>query len=158
MYQIFVLAKTKATKKVYQELLPHVQKPLLKRLSDKVEKSRELAALIIKEFVTQVDDITLSLPYLIPVLVDRLNADDLEGLDSLPEFMKPRPEQRALVHSHLHEPSEEIRMLLAEIYTLIVNSTDWICLRPYIDQLVAIARAVCMDPSGIVIQEGTLGI
>lgn len=120
-------------------------------MADKVEKSRELAALIIKEFVTQVDDITLSLPYIIPVLVDRLNADDLEGLDSLPDFMKPRPEQRALVHTNLNEPSEEIRMLLAEIYTLLVNSTDWICLRPYIDQLVAIARAVCMDPSGIVI-------
>jgi hypothetical protein len=47
--------------------------------------------------------------------------------------MKPRPEQRALVHTNLNEPSEEIRMLLAEIYTLLVNSTDWICLRPYID-------------------------
>lgn len=52
MYEIFVLAKTKASKKVYQELLPNIQKPLLKRLADKVEKSRELAALIIKEFVT----------------------------------------------------------------------------------------------------------
>lgn len=92
LYEIFVLAKTKASKKVYQELLPNIQKLLLKRLSDKVEKSRELSALIIKEFVTQVDDITLSLPYLIPVIVDRLNADDLEGVDSLPDFMKPRPE------------------------------------------------------------------
>ena len=92
LYEIFVLAKTKASKKVYQELLPNIQKLLLKRLSDKVEKSRELSALIIKEFVTQVDDITLSLPYLIPVIVDRLNADDLEGVDCLPDFMKPRPE------------------------------------------------------------------
>ena len=49
MYQVLVLAKEKATKQVYQELLSHVQKPLLKRLSDKVEKNRELAALIIKE-------------------------------------------------------------------------------------------------------------
>jgi hypothetical protein len=57
-----------------------------------MEKSRELTALILKEFVTQVDDITLTLPYLIPVLVDRFNADDLEGVDTLPDFMKPRPE------------------------------------------------------------------
>jgi hypothetical protein len=61
-------------------------------LSDKVEKNRELAALIIKEFFTRVDDLTLSIPYLIPVIMDRLNADDLEGVDSLPEVMKPRPE------------------------------------------------------------------
>ena len=131
---------------------------LLKRLSDKVEKSRELSALIIKEFVTQVDDITLSLPYLIPVIVDRLNADDLEGVDSLPDFMKPRPEQRALVLAHINEPSEEIRVLLAEIMTLVVSSTDWPCLRPYVDQLVNIFRALCMDPSGQVIIEGTLGM
>ena len=50
------------------------------------------------------------------MLVDRLNADDLEGLDPLPDFMKPRPEQRALVHTNMYEPSEEIRMLPAEIY------------------------------------------
>ncbi|MFM7858471.1 MAG: hypothetical protein ACKO96_42755 [Flammeovirgaceae bacterium] len=61
-------------------------------MSDKVEKNRELAALIIKEFFTRVDDLTLSIPYLIPVIMDRLNADDLEGVDSLPEVMKPRPE------------------------------------------------------------------
>jgi hypothetical protein len=61
-------------------------------LSDKVEKNRELASLIIKEFFTRVDDLTLSIPYLIPVIMDRLNADDLEGVDSLPEVMKPRPE------------------------------------------------------------------
>jgi hypothetical protein len=65
---------------------------LFKRLSDKVEKNRELAALIIKELFTQVDDLTLSIPYLIPVIMDRLNADDLEGVDSLPEVMKPKPE------------------------------------------------------------------
>ncbi len=48
--------------------------------------------MIIKEFFTRVDDLTLSIPYLIPVIMDRLNADDLEGVDSLPEVMKPRPE------------------------------------------------------------------
>ena len=92
LYEIFVLASNKATKKVYQEILPQIQKLLLKRLSDKVEKNRELAALIIKEFFTRVDDLTLSIPYLIPVIIDRLNADDLEGVDSLPEQMKPRAE------------------------------------------------------------------
>lgn len=58
---------------------------LFKRLSDKIEKNRELSALIIKEFFQRVDDLTLSIPYLVPVVVDRLNADDLEGVDSLPE-------------------------------------------------------------------------
>ena len=42
--------------------------------------------------------------------------------------------------------------------TLVVSSTDWVCLRPYVDQLVSIFRALCMDPAGIVIIEGTLGM
>jgi hypothetical protein len=41
--------------------------------------------IIIKEFFTRVDDLTLSIPYLMPIIIDRLNADDLEGIDSLPE-------------------------------------------------------------------------
>jgi hypothetical protein len=35
-YEIFVLAKTRATKKVYQEVLPQIQKPMFKRLADPV--------------------------------------------------------------------------------------------------------------------------
>jgi len=95
-YEIFVLAKSRATKKVYQEILPQIQKPLFKRLADSVQKNRELAATIIKEFYLTCDDLTLSIPYLMPVMMDRLNADDLEGLDTLPEIMRPKPEQRAL--------------------------------------------------------------
>lgn len=158
LYEIFVLAKDKATKKVYQEVLSQIQKVLFKRLSDKNEKCRELAALLVKEFFTRVDDLTLSIPYLIPVIVDRLNADDLEGVDYIPDVMKPSPEQRALVLKETPEDSEEIRVILAEVMTLVVSSTDWVCLRPYIDQLSNIFRALCMDPSGLVIMEGTVGM
>jgi len=157
-YEIFVLAEDRANKKVYQEILPQIQKLLFKRLSDKVMKNRELAALIIKEFFSTVDDLTLSIPYLIPVIVDRTNADDLEGLDTLPDQMRPKPEQRAMQITNLPEDSEEIRVILAEIMTLVVSATDWVCLRPYVDPLVAIFRALCMDPAGIVIIEGTMGM
>ena len=66
-----------------------IQKQLFKRLSDKVEKCRELAALLIKEFFTRSDDITMSIPYIMPILVERLNADNLEGTDGLADTMKP---------------------------------------------------------------------
>ena len=89
LYQIFVLARNKAPPKIYQELLPEIQKHLFKALTDKIEKNRELAALIIKEFYRKCDDLTLSIPYLLPVLIERLNADDLEGVDFLDEKMKP---------------------------------------------------------------------
>ena len=66
-----------------------IQKQLFKRLSDPVEKVRELAGLIIKEFFARCDDLTISIPYLMPILTARLNAEDLEGIESLPEQMKP---------------------------------------------------------------------
>ena len=85
LYEIFVLAKVKAPSKIYQEILPEIQKKLFKRLTDKIEKNRELAALIIKEFFDQCEDVTLSIPYLFPIMIERLNADDLEGVDFLEE-------------------------------------------------------------------------
>ena len=45
--------------------------------------------MLVKEFFSKADDLSLSIPYLIPVLIARLNADDLEGLDTLPEKMRP---------------------------------------------------------------------
>ena len=89
MYEIFVLAKNKAPNNIYQELLPEIQKHLFKRLFDPIEKCRELTALIIKEFFTKCDDLTMSIPYLLPIINERLNAEDLEGVDYLPDKMKP---------------------------------------------------------------------
>lgn len=84
-----MLAKSKPTNGVYGEILPSIQKLLFKRFSDPIEKNRELACLIVKEFYSKVDDLTLSMPYLMPVLVQRLNAEDLEGIDFLPDEQRP---------------------------------------------------------------------
>jgi hypothetical protein len=99
--------------------------------------------------------VTLCIPYLLPVLKERLNADDIEGLDSLPTEMRPTQEQKALVMVDPPETSEEVRVVIAEIMTLILTSTPWDCMRGYIDILVDICRTLCMDPSGVVIMEGT---
>lgn len=113
-----------------------------------------MAALIIKEFFTRVDDLTLSIPYLMPVLVDRLNAEDLEGVESLPDNEKPSVTQKPLTMIDPPEDSEEVRLVIAEIMTILVSSTVFECLRPYVDQIVNILRALCMDPAGQVIVEG----
>jgi ABC-type histidine transport system ATPase subunit len=54
----------------------------------------------------------------------------------------------------INEPSEEVRVILAEIVTILVSSTVFDCLRAYIDQFVSIIRALCMDPYSLVILEG----
>jgi len=48
----------------------------------------------------------------------------------------------------LVETSEEVRLVLAEIVTVIVRQTVFDCLRAYIDAFVNIIRALCMDPYG----------
>ena len=123
-------------------------------MSDKIEKNRELACLLIKEFFSQVDDLTLSIPYLFPVIVNRLNAEDIEGIDSLPEEMRPSASQKANVMIDPPEDSEVVRVLIAEIMSIIVSSTIFDCLRPYVDNITNILRALCMDPAGLVIIEG----
>lgn len=52
------------------------------------------------------------------------------------------------------ENSEEVRVVLAEIVTVMVSNTVFDCLRAYIDPIVNIIRALCMDPFGDVIIEG----
>lgn len=56
--------------------------------------------------------------------------------------------------TELIETSEEVRLVLAEIVTVIVSQTVFDCLRAYIDTIVNIIRALCMDPYGAVITEG----
>jgi hypothetical protein len=158
LYQIFVLSKNCPPNKVYQELLPEVQKVFFKRLTDSMEKNRELAALLIKEFFSKCDDLSLSIPYLFPIIIERLNAEDLEGTDYLDEKMKPIPNQKAQVVIDPPEKSETVRQCLAEIMTIIVSSTLFECLRPYVHNIVNICRALCMDPYGEVIMEGTVAL
>jgi hypothetical protein len=62
-----------------------------------MEKNRELAALIIKEFFSRSEDLTMSIPYLMPILIERLNAEDIEGVEAIPEQMKPAAIQKPQV-------------------------------------------------------------
>lgn len=56
------------------------------------------------------------------------------------------------------ENSEEVRVILAEIVTIIISSTVFECIRAYVDQIVNILRSLCMDPYGEVIIEGCKGM
>lgn len=153
LYKMFVTQETKIEKRVMQHILMDVQKPLLKRFSDPVEKCRELAILIIKKFFEECDDLTVTFPYIFPVLVEKLGAVDLEGTDNLPDVMKPPPSQKPKIIISPPETSEEIRLMIAEVVTLMINSTIADCFRAYIDDLVNILCTLIMDPYGEVVRE-----
>ena len=56
------------------------------------------------------------------------------------------------------ENSETVRLVIAEIVTIMVSSTVFDCMRPYTQEIVNILRALCMDPAGQVIIEGCQGM
>lgn len=106
---------------VLQEVFSALIKPLLKCLSDPMERCRETAILVITEFIRCVPKPEDSLPYLMPCLTQRLG--DTEIL----------------------EPAEELRLLTVEMLTLIVE----VCgkhLAPYLNEMFTILQRTIVDP------------
>ena len=56
------------------------------------------------------------------------------------------------------ESSEEVRVLLAELVTIMIKSTIADCFRAYLDDLLNILRMLAMDPFGDVVREACNGI
>jgi hypothetical protein len=101
----------------------HLSRSIFQKTLRQDLENRELAALFIKEFFTKVDDLTLRIPYLLPALIDLLNAEDLKEIVSLPEAMKLLSGQKANVMKDPPEPCVEVRATISEIVT-IISSTD----------------------------------
>lgn len=104
-----------------QLIFSEVAKPLLKIFSDPVEKCRELSIDIIREYMKNVDKPDESLPYVIPVLVQRLGQQEII------------------------EPSEEIRLMLIEFLSEILENSGK-KLSVYLDDLVRILQRTIPDP------------
>jgi hypothetical protein len=71
--------------------------------------------------LSRCEDFSTHLPYIIAVLVERMNCDDLEGIQNLPEVMRPVPTQKPHVHVKLHEPVEEVTRIIL-IFDLVDKS------------------------------------
>lgn len=87
------------------------------------------------------------LAYIFPVMVDRLDAYDIDGIDNLPEVMRPNPSQRPQIVKNPKEMSEEIRILLAKFITELVIKASPKSFVPYIQELTSVVRILCMDPN-----------
>lgn len=102
-------------------VLNEILKPLLKEFSDPVEKCRELSVEIIREFLRRVSGVDDYLPFIIPILVQRLGQ---------PEII---------------EPSEELRLLLVEFLKEILEQSGK-KLAVYLDDLIRILQKTIIDP------------
>ncbi|AWP18929.1 putative HEAT repeat-containing protein 2 [Scophthalmus maximus] len=106
---------------VLQEVFSALLKPLLKCLSDPIERCRETAIAVIAEFIRCVPKPEESLPYLMPCLAQRLG------------------------ESEILEPAEELRLSAVEMLTLTVE----VCgkhLAPYVNEMINILQRTIVDP------------
>ena len=126
--------------------LDELLKPLLKRLVDKSEKCRELSILILQSLVEQSTDISHALPYIIHVVVQRLGAEDIDGVAHLPEVMRPEPEQKPTEFLNPIETSEEVRLQLGKLVAATLARCSTMQVLSYVDEATGLLRAMCMDP------------
>lgn len=106
---------------VLQEVLAVLLKPLLKCLSDPMERCRETAINIITEFIRCVPKPEECLSYLMPCMAQRLGEKEIQ------------------------EPAEELRLSCVEMLTL----TSEVCgkhLAPYVNEMVNILQRTVVDP------------
>lgn len=104
-------------KGVYDE----ISKQLLKVFSDPVEKCRELSIALMTEYFKAIPEAVDTLPYFMPVMVLRLGQQELT------------------------EPSEELRLTLVELLTIVVGSAKKKT-GAYLDDMIKILERTIVDP------------
>jgi len=148
LYEVLVATKPPLRSDVVQVVLVSLQKQLLKSVEDPVEKCRELSVNILKELYSRCEDLTSTFPFLFPILMDRLGAYDPEGTSHLPDILKPPKNQKPQVVVKPPEPSEEVRLLIAELVNIVVCCAAPESFTEYLDELVSLLRVLAMDPYG----------
>ncbi|XP_067671064.1 dynein axonemal assembly factor 5-like [Haliotis asinina] len=102
-------------------IFSEVLKPVLKILSDPVEKCRELAITLISDYLNVLDKPDEHLSYIVPVLSARLGQQEII------------------------EPSEELRLSLVELLTQIVECSGK-KMAIYLDDAIRILQRTIVDP------------
>ena len=106
---------------VLKSLFTEVLKPLLKEFSDPMERCREISVQTVKKFLEIVPSPEDSLPYIVPVIVQRLGQ---------PEMI---------------EQSEEMRLVDVELLKHIIE-TSGKKISVYLDDIIRILQRTIVDP------------
>lgn len=132
----------------FQEISREFLKNVLVSCSDHSEVVREYSIKIVMEMMIRAEEVDGVLPYVMSVLVERLNCRDLEGIKSLPEAMRPPPGQKPHVVIKLVETSEEVRLAICKLLEKIIGLVDINLVRRFLDDMVNVLRSLVMDPCG----------
>lgn len=102
-------------------IFSEIVKPLLKVFADPVEKCRNISICTVMDFCKAIQNPVNNLPYIMPVLVQRLGQQEIV------------------------EPSEELRLLLVEFCSSIVEFSGK-NLNVYLDDFIKILQRTIIDP------------
>ena len=116
-----VMRKPPLDWKEMKPLMNELLKPLVKEFSDPMEKCRELSVDILGSFLTTVGTPEDYLPYIFPVLVQRLGQQDIV------------------------EPSEELRLALVDFLLNILEISEK-NIAMYLDDVIKILQRTIVDP------------
>lgn len=115
------LRKPKVNPETLQGVINEIVKPVLKGLSDPVEKNRELTITFFSECLEQISQPDSLLSYLIPIMVQRLGQQDIV------------------------ETSEELRLCCVTLLTKMVELSGKKMV-VYLDDMVKILQRTIIDP------------
>eukprot|EP00397_Hematodinium_sp_SG-2012_P007666 GEMP01007715.1.p1 GENE.GEMP01007715.1~~GEMP01007715.1.p1 ORF type:complete len:1163 (+),score=247.38 GEMP01007715.1:34-3489(+) len=126
--------------------LDELMRPLIKKLKDSSEKCRAKAIDLLTVLLETAPDISITLGYCFPALVSRIGCQDIDGIAHVPEKMRPNPEQRPMEVRRFVEDSEEVRLQIAKAVQVLFARLSQQQVFNYVDEAVAILRALAMDP------------
>jgi hypothetical protein len=138
-------------------------KCIFKRFADPVEKCRELALRISRGLIERVSDITPTLPYLLPALMQRvpgglahdedtqLFVHDIEEHEAYRRGKAVERQDRDSMSAHVVvEPNEDLRLEACRLIGALVQSTQthgsWSTLHPYFHEIVLCLQYYLRDP------------
>src|SRR5690348_13866609 len=100
-------------------------------------------------------NIVIFFPFIFDTLVSKLECKDLEGTLHLPEIMRPVHSQKPHKIIKINETSEEIRLLYIKMLdnVLFGKEFDIDSIDLFIEDIVNIARTLCMDPCSNIANE-----
>ena len=150
----------------FSSIFRDICKPLFKRMSDPVEKCRELSLRIVSKLFTKASDLMPVLGYYFPCLMQRLPAgigydEELKvfvsDIESHEAFKRGRAIDRqdkggskGLSTHIVIEPSEEIRYLLCDTLTSLISKLVALdatsILQPYFHDIVIFTQVQLKDP------------
>jgi len=104
----------------------------------------------LQELIKNSSDILPLLPYIFSILTIRTNSHDLEGLENLPEVMRPTPTQKPKILIQLVEKVEEVRLELLILIETIVQLTEQKDIVEHLDEVTNLIRVFCMDPAPLI--------